>query len=50
MEPRGCIGEWDDRLRRFTLYVGTQRPHTARADLARRIHIIEQTSQAQVRR
>jgi carbon-monoxide dehydrogenase large subunit len=37
MEPRGCIGEWDDRLSRFTLYVGTQRPHTARADLARRI-------------
>jgi aerobic carbon-monoxide dehydrogenase large subunit len=37
MEPRGVIGEWDDRLGRFTLYVGTQRPHTARADMARRI-------------
>ena len=36
MEPRGCIGEWDDRLGRFTLYVGTQRPHGARADMARR--------------
>ena len=42
MEPRGCIGDWDDRLGRFTLYVGTQRPHTARADMARRIlHIAE---------
>jgi carbon-monoxide dehydrogenase large subunit len=43
MEPRGCIGEWDDRLGRFTLYVGTQRPHTARADLARRIFHIPET-------
>jgi len=42
MEPRGCIAEWDDHLGRFTLYVGTQRPHTARADMARRIlHIPE---------
>jgi len=43
MEPRGCIGEWDDRLRRFTPYVGTQRPHTARADMARRILHIPET-------
>jgi len=43
MEPRGCIGEWDDRLGRFTLYVGTQRPHGARADLARRILHIPET-------
>src|SRR6266850_8499656 len=28
MEPRGCIAEWNDHLGRFTLYVGTQRPHT----------------------
>src|SRR6267143_3854553 len=42
MEPRGCVGDWDDRLGRFTLYVGTQRAHTARADMARRIlHIAE---------
>ena len=34
MEPRGCIAEWDDHLGRFTLYVGTQRTHTARADMA----------------
>jgi carbon-monoxide dehydrogenase large subunit len=43
MEPRGVIGEWDARLDRFTLYVGTQRPHTARADLARRILHIPET-------
>jgi carbon-monoxide dehydrogenase large subunit len=43
MEPRGCIGEWDDRLGRFTLYVGTQRPHGARADMARRILHIRET-------
>jgi carbon-monoxide dehydrogenase large subunit len=43
MEPRGVIGDWDDRLGRFTLYVGTQRPHTARADLARRILHIPET-------
>ncbi len=43
MEPRGCIGEWDDRLGRFTLHVGTQRPHTARSDLARRILRIPET-------
>jgi carbon-monoxide dehydrogenase large subunit len=43
MEPRGVIGDWDDRLGRFTLYVGTQRPHMARADLARRILHIPET-------
>jgi carbon-monoxide dehydrogenase large subunit len=43
MEPRGVIGDWDGRLGRFTLYVGTQRPHTARADLARRILHIPET-------
>jgi carbon-monoxide dehydrogenase large subunit len=43
MEPRGVIGDWDDRLGRFTLYVGTQRPHSARADLARRILHIPET-------
>jgi aerobic carbon-monoxide dehydrogenase large subunit len=43
MEPRGCIGDWDDRLGRFTLHVGTQRPHGARADMARRILHIRET-------
>jgi CO/xanthine dehydrogenase Mo-binding subunit len=43
MEPRGVIGDWDDRLGRFTLYVGTQRPHSARGDMARLILHIPET-------
>jgi carbon-monoxide dehydrogenase large subunit len=43
MEPRGCIGEWDDRLGRFTLILGTQRPHFTRAEIARRIFHIPET-------
>ncbi|HXQ52650.1 MAG TPA: xanthine dehydrogenase family protein molybdopterin-binding subunit [Stellaceae bacterium] len=43
MEPRGCIGEWDDRLGRYTLYLGTQRPHGTRADMARRVFNIPET-------
>ena len=37
MEPRGCIADYDDRLDRYTLYVGTQRPHGTRGDLSRRV-------------
>ncbi|HKT16800.1 MAG TPA: xanthine dehydrogenase family protein molybdopterin-binding subunit [Stellaceae bacterium] len=37
MEPRGCLADYDDRLDRWTLYVGTQRPHLTRADLAAKI-------------
>jgi carbon-monoxide dehydrogenase large subunit len=43
MEPRGCIGDYDDRLDRFTLYVGTQRPHGTRGDLARRVFNMSET-------
>jgi aerobic carbon-monoxide dehydrogenase large subunit len=43
MEPRGCIGEYDDRLQRYTLYLGTQRPHGTRADMARRVLNISET-------
>jgi aerobic carbon-monoxide dehydrogenase large subunit len=43
MEPRGCLGEWDDRLGRYTLYLGTQRPHGTRADMARRVFDIPET-------
>jgi aerobic carbon-monoxide dehydrogenase large subunit len=43
MEPRGCIGEYDDRLGRYTLYLGTQRPHGTRADMARRVFEIPET-------
>jgi carbon-monoxide dehydrogenase large subunit len=37
MEPRGCIADYDDRLERTTIYVGTQRPHMTRADLATKV-------------
>jgi aerobic carbon-monoxide dehydrogenase large subunit len=37
MEPRGCIADYDDRLERTTIYVGTQRPHLTRADLAAKV-------------
>ena len=37
MEPRGCVADYDDRLDRYTLYVGTQRPHGTRGDLARKV-------------
>jgi len=43
MEPRGCIGEYDRRLERYTLYLGTQRPHGTRADMARRVLNIPET-------
>ena len=43
MEPRGCVGEYDDRLGRYTLYLGTQRPHGTRADMARRVFNIPET-------
>ncbi|HUB96373.1 MAG TPA: molybdopterin cofactor-binding domain-containing protein, partial [Stellaceae bacterium] len=43
MEPRGCVGDWDDRLGRYTLYLGTQRPHGTRADMARRVLNIPET-------
>jgi aerobic carbon-monoxide dehydrogenase large subunit len=34
MEPRGCIGDYDERDERYTLYTGTQRPHSTRHELA----------------
>jgi aerobic carbon-monoxide dehydrogenase large subunit len=32
MEPRCCIGDYDTRDERYTLYTGTQRPHSTRYD------------------
>ncbi len=43
MEPRGCIGDWDRRDERYTLYVGTQRPHSTRHDIASDIFHIPET-------
>ncbi len=37
MEPRGCVGDYDPRFERYTLHIGTQRPHGVRADIARRV-------------
>ncbi len=43
MEPRGCVGEYDPRFERYTLHLGTQRPHGTRADMARRVLNIPET-------
>jgi carbon-monoxide dehydrogenase large subunit len=43
MEPRGCVGDYDPRYERYTLYLGTQRPHGTRADMARRVLNIPET-------
>ena len=43
MEPRGCIGEWDARDERYTLYTGTQRPNGTRLELASRVLKIPET-------
>ena len=43
MEPRGCIAESDDRLVRYTLNVGTQRPHNTRSELAHKVFHIPET-------
>ena len=42
MEPRVCIGDYDQAEDRYTLYAGTQRPHQLRRQLAEEIfHIRE---------
>ena len=43
MEPRGCIGEYDARDERYTLYTGTQRPHATRHDIACKVFGIPET-------
>ena len=43
IEPRGCIGEYDARDERYTLCTGTQRPHSARHDIARTVLRIPET-------
>ena len=42
MEPRGCIGEYDQGTRRYTLYTSTQHVHGVRHALAHQIlHVPE---------
>jgi carbon-monoxide dehydrogenase large subunit len=41
MEPRGAVGDYDAAAGRYTLYTPLQRPHAARADLAKLMHVPE---------
>ncbi|OFZ97498.1 MAG: hypothetical protein A3H35_18465 [Betaproteobacteria bacterium RIFCSPLOWO2_02_FULL_62_17] len=43
MEPRCCIGDYDSRDERYTLYTGTQRPHSTRFDIATKVLRIPET-------
>ncbi len=43
MEPRCCIGDYDDRDERYTLHTGTQRPHSTRNEIASRVMKIPET-------
>ena len=43
MEPRGCVGAYDERRSRYTLYTGLQNPHPLRYQLAREIFNIPET-------
>ena len=43
MEPRCCIGEFDPRQNRYTLYTGLQNPHQLRAELALNVFGIKET-------
>ena len=44
MEPRGCIGDYDERFGRYTLYCGTQLPHLIRKTLAADVLGVPETS------
>jgi len=43
MEPRGCLGDYDERQGRYTLYTGLQNPHPLRQQLAQEIFNIPET-------
>ncbi|MBB43866.1 MAG: carbon monoxide dehydrogenase [Rhodospirillaceae bacterium] len=43
MEPRGCIGDFDRRTDRFTLYTGLQNPHPVRQQLTQGVFKIPET-------
>ncbi len=44
MEPRGCIGDYDQRFDRFTLYGQTQLPHMVRNALAADVFGVPETA------
>jgi len=43
MEPRGCIGDFDAKTDRFTLYTGLQNPHPVRQQLTQGVFRIPET-------
>ena len=43
MEPRGCIGSYDKRTARYTLYTGLQNPHPVRQQLTQGVFHIPET-------
>jgi len=43
MEPRGCIGDYDPRQDRYTIYAGLQNPHPLRFQIARQVFSIPET-------
>ncbi len=43
METRGCVGEYDAREERYTMYCDTQSPHASRSALAREIFKVPET-------
>jgi carbon-monoxide dehydrogenase large subunit len=44
MEPRGCLGDYDARRDRYTIYTGLQNPHPLRYQIARQVFDIPETS------
>ena len=43
MEPRGCIGDYDWREDRYTVYTGLQNPHQVREQIARGVFGVAET-------
>ncbi len=43
LEPRGCIGSYDKRTARYTLYTGLQNPHPVRQQLTQGVFHIPET-------
>ena len=43
MEPRGCVGDYDARQGRYTIYTGLQNPHPLRHQIAHQIFGIPET-------
>jgi carbon-monoxide dehydrogenase large subunit len=43
MEPRGCLGDYDRRQDRYTLYTGLQNPHPVRFQITQQVFGIPET-------